>query len=319
MTSAQRWLHRRSHHHSEFPRERLRAERGGSVSVIVPAKECAATIGPVTGALCALEAAGVVDQVLVVDAASADGTAEIAARHGAEVVQEGALLPQFGPVLGKGDAMWRALSAATGDIVAYVDGDTSGFSERFACGIVGPLVCEPGVAFVKAAYRRPFAVDGVVVPDGGGRVSQLCARPLLAMFYPELAAIRQPLSGEIAARRDLLASLPFATGYAVETAMLIDVYRRAGLDAIAQVDFDERQNRHQPLDALVPMAYAVLQVVADRLERDGRLDGVDAGHLLVADGDGVEPHPVDLIERPPLASLQRDRVAGPAAGAPLPG
>lgn len=309
MTSAQQWLLRRSHHHAEFSAGRLAAERTDTVSVVVPTRECAGTIGPVVDALGALQAAGAIDQVLVVDAASADGTADIAARGGADVRQESSLLPGHGPVLGKGDAMWRALSAATGDIVAYVDGDTSGFSERFACGIVGPLVCEPGVQFVKAAYRRPFAVDGVVVPDGGGRVSQLAARPLLAMFYPELAAIRQPLSGEIAARRDLLEALPFATGYAVETAMLIDVYRRVGLDGIAQVDFDERRNRHQPLDALVPMAYAVLQVVADRLQREGRLTGVDAGHLLVAADDGMEPHPVELIERPPLATLGLVRAA----------
>jgi glucosyl-3-phosphoglycerate synthase len=316
MTSAQRWLLRRSHHHAEFSADRLRAQRTESVSIVVPTRECAATIGPVVDALCGLRAAGAVDQVLVVDAGSADGTAGLAAARGAEVVPESGLLPEHGPVLGKGDAMWRALSAATGDIVAFVDGDTAGFSERFACGIVGPLVCEPGVQFVKAAYRRPFTADGVVVPDGGGRVSQLSARPLLAMFYPELAAIRQPLSGEIAARRDLLEALPFATGYAVETAMLIDVYRRVGLDGIAQVDFDERRNRHQPLDALVPMAYSVLQVVADRLEREGRLTGVDAGHLLVVADDGMEPHPVDLIERPPLASLGLGRV--PAAPVPAP-
>ena len=303
MTSAQRWLQTRSLHHGAYPAERLAVERDGTVSVCVPARDCASTIAEIVDSLIALRDAGAIDQVVVIDGASTDGTGDLAVAAGAEVHADSDLLPAQGPVLGKGDAMWRSLSVLTGDVVCFVDGDTTGFSDRFACGLVGPLVCGDGVDFVKAAYRRPFTVGELSVPDAGGRVSQLCARPLLAMFYPELAAIRQPLSGEIAARRDLLERLPFATGYAVEIAMLIDVYREIGLRRIAQVDLDERINEHQTLDALVPMAFAVLQVVTDRLEREGRLIGVEPGDLLMSAADGPAPHAVELIERPPLVSL----------------
>jgi glucosyl-3-phosphoglycerate synthase len=290
-----RWRERRVLHHAAYPPERLRAERERTVSVCVPARETAATIGRVVDELLALRAAGAIDQVVVVDAASDDGTAEVAARHGAEVHQEAALMPGFGVPLGKGDAMWRALSVLTGDVVCYVDADSVGFSRHFACGLAGAIVCEPDVHFVKAAFRRPFRVSGVEVPDGGGRVNELMARPLLRRFYPELAALRQPLAGEVAARRELLERLPFATGYAVEVAMLIDAYREVGLDGIAEVDLDQRHNRHQPLAALAPMADTVLGAVAARLEREGRLASAAAPPPALA------PAPV---ERPPMASVR---------------
>src|SRR5256714_8581005 len=266
------WHRRRSFHHSQFPPERIAAERRESVSVCLPAREEAATIGPIVTALVELKEHGVLDRVLVVDAASADGTAGVAARHGADVVQQDTLLPGLGPGLGKGDAMWRALSVLDGDVVCFLDSDSEDFGPHFACGMIGPLVCERGISFVKGAYRRPFKLGVVSAPEGGGRVTELTARPLLNLFYPELAAFRQPLAGEIAARRGLLERLPFVSGYGVEIAQLIDAYRAVGLDGLAQVDLDVRQNRHQPLAALGPMAYAVLRAVADRLAREGRLD-----------------------------------------------
>jgi glucosyl-3-phosphoglycerate synthase len=280
----------RSFHHSEFPPRRLAAERSLTASVCVPTRETAEAIGPIVDTLVGLRDHGVLDQLVVVDASSADGTAAIAAERGAEVHQESELMPWMGQVLGKGDAMWRALSVLTGDIVCYLDGDTDGFDERFACGILGPVLCEPGVRFVKGYFRRPFRVGEVALPEGGGRVTELMARPLLARFYPELAGIRQPLAGEVAAERELLEGLPFATGYAVEMAMLIDAYRATGVEAIAEVDLDERLNRHQPLSALAPMAASVLGAVTDRLEREGRLIPGSAG--------------VQLVERPPLRSMR---------------
>jgi glucosyl-3-phosphoglycerate synthase len=219
---------------------------------------------------------GAVDQVVVVDA-SRDGTGDIAARLGADVYAQSALMRSFGSVLGKGDAMWRSLSVLTGDVVCFVDADTEAFGAHFACGLVGPLVVDPEVEFVKGFYRRPFRLGDEVAPEGGGRVTELTARPLLQLFHPRLAKIRQPLAGEIAARRGLLERLPFATGYAVEIAMLIDAYELAGIEAIAEVDLDERQNRHQPLSELGPMATAVMRAVLDR----------DA-----------------IVERPPMASLR---------------
>jgi len=278
----------RSFDHSAFPAERVRAERESSISVCVPTRECAATIEPIVRTLVALREHDVVDQVAVVDAGSTDGTVELAATAGAEVHQQGDLLPEHGPVLGKGDAMWRALSVLHGEVVCFLDGDSERFGPHFACGLAGAVACEPGVGFAKGSFRRPFRMGGVELPEGGGRVTELTARPLLRRFYPELGEMRQPLAGEIAARRELLERLPFSTGYAVEMAMLLDAYREVGLDGMAQVDLDVRQNRHQPLQALGPMADAVLAAVTVRLAREGRLAGVE-----------VAPP----VERPPLATL----------------
>ncbi|HWH11917.1 MAG TPA: glucosyl-3-phosphoglycerate synthase [Solirubrobacteraceae bacterium] len=261
----------RSFHHSEFPAERLRAERTQTISVCVPTREEASTIAGVVGPLVSLRDLGVVDQVVVIDAGSVDGTAAIARGGGAEVHAEAELVPEFGPVAGKGDAMWRALSVLTGDLVCFVDGDTEDFDERFACGVLGPLVCDPRVHYVKGFYRRPFRSSGSISPTGGGRVTELTARPLLAAFYPELATIRQPLAGEMAGRRDLLERIAFCTGYAVEIGLLLDIYAEVGLGGMAQVDLDVRQNDHQPLDALAAMSAAVLGVVTSRLRREGRL------------------------------------------------
>ncbi len=297
-TAAERWAKARSYHHSLYPAQRIAAERRQSVSVCLPARECAGTVGEIVGVLVGLREVGAIDEIVVVDAASADGTAAVAARAGALVRQEAELMSSHGPVLGKGDAMWRALSALEGELVCFLDADTEGFSAHFATGLLGPLVCEPGVSFVKAFYRRPLRQDGVdeededegADADAGGRVSHLTARPALALFYPELAGVRQPLAGEVAARRELLEELPFATGCGVEIGMLIDAWRRVGLEGIAQVDLDERRHRHQPLPAL-----AVMSTIARRVWQEGRL--ADAGGASLDDFDEVP------MERPPLASV----------------
>jgi glucosyl-3-phosphoglycerate synthase len=298
------WLRERSFHHSEFPPERLAAERTGSVSVCLPAREEAGTIKGIVETLIELRGRGVIDQVVVVDAGSTDGTAALAAGAGAQVYQQADLHPELGPVLGKGDAMWRALSVLTGDVVCFLDADSADFGPHFACGMVGPLVCVPEVQFAKGSFRRPFKVGDVEVPDGGGRVTELMARPLLNLFYPELAGFRQPLAGEFAARRELLERLPFATGYAVEIAMLIDAWHEVGASALAQVDLEVRQNRHQPLTELGPMAYAVLRAVAERLEREGRLEHAVAGDFLLPVNGTLTPRTIEIVERPPMATLR---------------
>jgi glucosyl-3-phosphoglycerate synthase len=304
MPAALDWHRRRTFHHSDFPPERIATERNESVSVCLPAREEARTIGAIVETLAELQDRGVLDQVLVVDAGSGDGTADIAAGAGAEVVQQSSLLPELGEVLGKGDAMWRALSVLRGDVVCFLDADSEDFGPHFACGMIGPLACSRDIAFVKGFYRRPFRFGTASAAEGGGRVTELTARPLLNLFYPELAAFRQPLAGEVAARRDLLERIPFSTGYAVEIAMLLDAHAAAGLDALAQVDLDVRQNRHQPLDRLAPMAYAVLQAVADRLEREGRLDASGGDNFLAPAGTGFEPLTVPIVERPPMESVR---------------
>jgi len=254
------WFEQRSFHYRDFgalagPGETIRYP---AITLILPTREVAGTIGPILDTVARLnERSGLVDQVLVIDADSADGTADVARAHGAEVYSENELLPEFGPALGKGDAMWRGLSVARGDVVMFADTDTRDFSEHFIYGTVGPLLAVPDVQFSKAAYRRPFtsAQESVVV-DGGGRVTELMAKPLLNFFYPDLAGFVQPLAGEFAASRDLLFRTPFLTGYGVEIAILIDVLGEAGLSAMAQVDLGSRQNRHQPLWDLTRMSCA---------------------------------------------------------------
>jgi glucosyl-3-phosphoglycerate synthase len=308
----------RSFHHSDFALERVaqaRAERGLSVSVCLPARECADTVGQIVATLEPLREAGAIDQLLVLDAASQDGTAEIAARAGAEVRQESELLPGHGPVLGKGDAMWRSLTALEGELVCFLDADSEHFSAHFATGLLGALLCEPDVAFVKAFYRRPLAPPAALATrsggaprrppidaagpaggdatEGGGRVNHLTARPALALLYPELAQIRQPLAGEVAARRELLERLPFATGYGVEVAMLIDAWRAVGIERIAQVDLDEHYNPHKPLAELATMALTVLATIARRVELEGRLEP--------GEPDAIAANAP--LERPPLVSV----------------
>ena len=268
--------------------------------MVLPAREVAATIGPIVERLSGL--APLIDQILVVDANSRDGTAEIAMRAGAEVHQEAELLPEFGQVLGKGDAMWRALRVVRGELVAYLDSDTRDFSPHFALGLLGPLICEPELRFVKGFFRRPYVgAHGATLPHDGGRVTELTARPLLSAFYPELAGFVQPLAGEVAARRSLFERMPFATGYAVETAMLFHARDAlGGIEGMAQVDLDVRLNQHQSLRQLAPMAYAVLRVILDRLRTEGRLRDDHAPPLQTADGGLVQ---VEVVERPPYATL----------------
>jgi glucosyl-3-phosphoglycerate synthase len=291
-----RWARRRSFHHSEFSPERIARERAATVSICIPARNEAATIGAIVEVLADLRRRGVIDQIVVADD-STDGTAAIAHAAGAEVHSQSRLRSDLGPVRGKGDAMWRALHVLDGEVVAFVDGDTSDFDERFVCGLVGPLVCaDPAISFVKGFYERPFRDGDVVRPTGGGRVTELLARPVLESLYPDLAAIRQPLAGEIAARRDLLRRLPFATGYSVDIALLIDAWAEVGLAGLAQSDLDVRQNDHQDLDALGDMSRAVLAGVLTRLWREGRLAE-------------LPPEAEKILERPPLSP-----VALPAAG-----
>ncbi|HEV3320407.1 MAG TPA: glucosyl-3-phosphoglycerate synthase [Solirubrobacteraceae bacterium] len=304
---AERWAQTRTFHHSPYSPARIaaaRAERGLGVSVCLPARECAQTVGEHVRVLVGLREAGVIDEIVVIDAGSADGTAAVAERAGAVVYQESELMGELGPVLGKGDAMYRALRVLRGEIVCYLDADTAGACAHYATGLLGPLVCEAyaegEIAFVKAFYRRPFEHDGVSLPEGGGRVNHLLARPALELFYPELGAVAQPLAGEVAARRELLERVPFVTGYGVEIGMLIDVWREVGLYGIAQVDLDEHRNRHQPLAALTPMARTVLATIARRARAEGRLNGVEI----------AEPP----LERPPLAGVAQSAGSRARAG-----
>ncbi|MGH2877891.1 MAG: glucosyl-3-phosphoglycerate synthase, partial [Solirubrobacteraceae bacterium] len=294
-----RWYERRRFGAEQFDAERLAALRGATaVTVIVPTRECAATIDGVlrrTVAPCA--AAGLVDEVVVVDAESRDGTELVAVAAGARVLQQDRLARELGPALGKGDAMWRALQATGGDIVCFLDGDTEDADPRHLLGLLGPLLCDESVALVKGAFERPLRAGSVSLLNEGGRVTELMARPLLNLHEPLLAGFSQPLAGEFAARRELLEAIPFPVGYGVEIAVLIDSLRRVGLDALAECRLGSRQNRHQSLRALGEMAYAVLAAVEMRLP--GRTS-VPAGRYLRPWEDAAIAA-VPIAERPPVA------------------
>jgi glucosyl-3-phosphoglycerate synthase len=312
------WFEARSYQHEPFERLETLAVRkrelGLSLSVVLPCREVADTIGTIADEIHSLnERAPLVDEVVAVDAGSCDGTGEIARRHGIAVYHEDELMPAFGPTAGKGDAMWRALSVARGDLVMYLDADTTNFERHFVSGMLGPILAEPAVRFVKATYHRPFVGPDGTVLDDAGRVTELTAKPLLRIFYPELAGFGQPLSGELVADRELLESIPFWTGYAVETAMLIDVLEATGLDSMAQVDLGVRRNRSQSLRALGPMSYAVARAVveralAERSDEDAAgLPDLAADLFLRAvctpDGTRLEEDPIELLERPPMARV----------------
>jgi glucosyl-3-phosphoglycerate synthase len=301
------WRARRSFRADQFPLERLLAAKRESIAVVLPAREVAATIGPIARCVCDLRSAGLIDEAVVVDSASLDGTAEIAAAAGLQVVQEDELMSDHGPAQGKGDAMWRALSVVGSDVVAYLDADTANFHAGFVLGLLGPLICEPEIQFVKGRFERPFrdgSGSGSIPRAGqGGRVTELLARPLLNLHAPELAVFDQPLAGEMAARRELLVRLPFGVGYGVEIAMLIDAWRAVGLEGLAQVDLGSRQNAHQPLRELSAMAYAVLVAASARFLGSEFADSHASGSIALPPqglGEPMEMRRVPIEERPPL-------------------
>lgn len=287
-----------------------KAELGLSVSVVLPARNEQDTVAGVIDACMAL-AGTLVDEIVVIDGASVDATAERAANAGARVHTDRQILPEYGPGLGKGDSLWRALTVTSGDIVVFVDADIRNPDPRFVYGLLGPLLVDPGLQLVKAFYDRPVEIGKILHPTGGGRVTELLARPLLNLFWPELAGLVQPLSGEYAGRRELLEALPFFTGYGVELGMLIDTLALAGPAAIGQVDLEERVHRNQDLEALSRMAFGIAQVAMRRLAAEGRLTGGGAlpqtyvQFTRAPDGVARAEHEVEIVERPPLRTLGR--------------
>jgi glycosyltransferase involved in cell wall biosynthesis len=292
------WLERRRYRAVDFTVEQLLACKGArSISVIVPAKECAQTVAGVLRRTAGpLLDAGLVDEVIVVDAGSTDATAEVARRCGARVLQQDELIPELGPALGKGDAMWRALQQTTAEIVCFLDADTRDPHSNHLLGVLGPILSDDTLALVKGSFERPLDTGSGTIADEGGRVTELMARPLLNMHEPLLAGFSQPLAGEMAARRELLQAVPFPVGYGVEIAMLIDTLRLCGLDALAECDLGTRQNRHQPLRALGEMSYAVLAAVEHRRPQQSSTSG---GRYMRPWQDGTLVS-VPVAERPPV-------------------
>jgi glucosyl-3-phosphoglycerate synthase len=267
------------------------------VTVCLPARDEAATIGPIVATIRRelVDRAPLVDEVLVIDDGSTDRTAAVAADEGATVVAAADVLPDCGPGQGKGEALWKGLGAAKGDVLAFCDADLRDFEAGFVVGLLGPLLTAPEVGFVKGFYERPF--DGVV--GEGGRVTELVARPVLALLFPQLSGVVQPLAGEFAGRRDVLERVPFVQGYGVDLGLIVDVAALIGVQAMAQVDLGTRTHRNRPLAELSPQAAAVLRTALDRAGVElGSVGGGGEPALLVR--PGYEPIPITAGERPPI-------------------
>jgi len=271
-----RWFAESNFHHREFSDLRrlaaLKEKQGLTISLVLPTLNEAETIGPIVRAARRelIERVPLVDELLVIDSASEDATCEVAAAEGARVVQHADVLPQYGSFRGKGEGLWKSLFETSGDLVAWCDTDVRDWDPRMVYGTLGPLLTESRIAYVKGYYQRPIVEDGVLKEGGGGRVTELVARPLINLFFPELSGMIQPLSGEYAGRRSLLESIPFFSGYAVEIGHLLDALDRVGLEGLGQVDLDRRVHRNQELEGLSRMSFVILQAVMKRLEERRR-------------------------------------------------
>lgn len=296
--------------HEDYRAAELIGSKGDTtVSVVLPARNEEATVGSIVATLQErlVERVPLIDELIVIDDGSGDATAAVAAEAGAKVVDAGSVLPTHGSG-GKGEALWKSLRASTGDVVVWCDADIRNFGERFVLGCIGPLLTRPDIGFVKGFYRRPLNADG----EGGGRVTELVARPLIAALFPHLGEMVQPLSGEFGGRRELLEAVPFHRGYAVDLGLLIDLSTRFGMECIGQVDLGTRVHRNRPLRELGPQAAAI---TAMAIERAGVTDGGDTSSGTDTDADGrtvmVMARPefgdatITIGRLPPMASLPR--------------
>ena len=270
--TVERWFGESNFHHAEFADLRrlvtLKEKQHLTISLVLPTLNEEETIGPIVRRAMR-EMVGrvpLLDEVLVIDSASTDRTREIAEAEGARVVAHPDVLPRYGSFVGKGEALWKSLYETSGDLIVWADTDVRNWHHRMVYGTLGPLLHEPRLHYVKGYYQRPIVQGGVLTEGGGGRVTELVARPLINLFYPELSGMIQPLAGEYAGRRALLESIPFFTGYAVEMGHLIDVAERVGLEGLGQVDLERRIHRNQELEGLSRMSFVILQAVMKRLE-----------------------------------------------------
>ena len=274
----QSWLEHNTFHHGEFwdiiKLVEEKEKKGMKISLCIPTLNEEKTIGKEVLILRSelMERYALIDEFAVIDSGSQDKTLEVAGNYGADVYLASDILPEVGEKRGKGENLWKAIHQLKGDVICYVDADISNIHPRFVYGLVAPLIRRNEVHYVKAFYDRPLNYSSGLRASGGGRVTEILIRPLFSLFYPELTNIIQPLSGEYAARREVLEAIPFPIGYGVETSHLLDLYEKFGLDAFAQTDLDRRVHRNQTTNALGKMSFGILQTFINRLHAQGKID-----------------------------------------------
>lgn len=313
------WLRDNTFHYSSFWDFRHLVEakeaQGLKISLCIPTLNEERTIGKeiVIFRSELMSRYPLLDEIAVIDSGSTDHTREVAASFGADVYLAEEILPEVGNKRGKGENLWKAIYQLQGDIIVYVDADIKNIHPRFAYGLVAPLVYRPEIKYVKAFYDRPLAFSQGIRPSGGGRVTEILVRPLFSLFFPELTAIIQPLSGEYAVRRDVLEAIPFPIGYGVETSHLIDVYSKWGMQAFGQTDLDQRVHRNQATRDLGKMSFGILQTFLNRTKALGSVPELpELNNIMrqfqVKDGhfEQIEHHIVEE-ERPPMLDIEAYR------------
>jgi glucosyl-3-phosphoglycerate synthase len=317
-------------HHAEFKDKAKLVERkerqGARISLAFPTLNEEATIGKEILVIKTelMDRFPLLDEIAVIDSGSTDGTRRVAEGLGAKFFQSKDILPGYGSFRGKGENLWKSLFVLSGDIIVWIDADIRNIGPRFVYGLIGPLLKNPRIAYVKAFYERPFHTPDGLTSSGGGRVTEILIRPLFSLFYPELACLIQPLSGEYAGRRGLLEELPFSVGYGVEIGHLIDIYHRFGTETLAQVNMDSRVHRNQSVQALGKMAFGILNTFLNRLNSYNEsklLKDVAKSYISVAVKETrheTVTAEIPLTERPPMVDVQEyrqkfRREAGPAS------
>jgi glucosyl-3-phosphoglycerate synthase len=319
VNSRENTLLRKTWHHSRFQDisrlVNLKEKKGLKISLAFPTLNEESTIGKEILVIRTelMDRYPLIDEIVVIDSSSKDNTRKVAERFGARVFTSKNILPKYGTYRGKGENLWKSLYVLEGDIIVWVDADISNIAPKFVYGLVGPLLEDNKVAYVKAFYERPIRSSGGIAPSGGGRVTEILVRPIFSLFYPDLARLIQPLSGEYSGRRELLEQLPFSVGYGVELGHLIDIFHLAGIEALSQVDLDMRIHRNQTTAALGKMAYGILNTFLTRAEKYGTaklLQELRGEHIALAMENNihrVEKTLISGIERPPMIEIPEYR------------
>jgi glucosyl-3-phosphoglycerate synthase len=310
----QYWYNNNTYNYKVFSVERLlrfKKKKNLTISLCFPTLNEAQTIGKILDIVrSSIYEPGLVDEVVVIDSNSMDRTVSIVRSAGFKVVQHNKILSSCGSFPGKGDALWKSLAALKGDIIIWCDSDIMNFKPRFIYGILGPILIDDRISYVKGFYRRPLKLDKSYLKSEGGRVTEILVRPLLNLFYPQLSKIFQPLSGEYAGRREVLESIPFSTGYGVEVGMLLEIYERLGLEAIAQVNLKRRVHRNQPISALSKMSFGILQTFIGKLKKykkvnlSSELNKIYNQIEYINKEYIITPLELEEMERPPMIEVK---------------